>query len=112
MRPEIIDYAGKVELAPAPATYRRAEPAGAPAARAYRVRAVPPAGEFQRHDDYWVFRDLETGVFGQAPDLLGALDDFQVAAREHLDVLERQQELSEDLARQRDYLRTRIRPLS
>lgn len=56
-----------------------------------------------------VIVDLPTGVFGAGPDIRAALQDFAEAATAHLDVLERQPELSDELLSQRDYLRERVR---
>lgn len=55
-----------------------------------------------------VIRDTETGIFGVGESPLDALRDFERAAEEHLDVLERQAGLSADLERQREYLRRRL----
>lgn len=51
----------------------------------------------------------ETGIFGAGQDLPSALQDFRVALREHLDVLESSQALSEDLQRQLSFLRRHLR---
>ena len=64
--------------------------------------------EWSGESESWVVRDVPTGVFGQGSTLSEAVRDFQVAAAEHLDVLERQPELSAALAAQRDYLRERV----
>lgn len=63
----------------------------------------------ERGDGYWTVSDAETGIYGDADDVLGALEDFYRAAAQHLDVLERQDSLSPDLSRQLDYLRARVR---
>jgi hypothetical protein len=52
--------------------------------------------------------DRETGVFGIGASPREALDDFRRAVREHLDVLERQESLSDDLTAQFQYLRERL----
>lgn len=56
----------------------------------------------------WTIEDRPTGVhgFGETPS--DALADFRAAAAEHLDVLERQDALSEGLRLQLDYLRARL----
>ena len=56
----------------------------------------------------WIVRDVPTGIFGQGDNLEDAAKDFGRAVREHLDVLNRQGILSDDLARQREYLRARL----
>lgn len=69
----------------------------------------PFAYEFQ-HDPsgYWTVLDRETGIFGHGEEFLDALRDFHLAVVQHLDVLEQESELSEELAWQLDYLRARI----
>jgi hypothetical protein len=54
--------------------------------------------------------ERRTAIYGEGPTHLDAIRDFQRAIREHLDVLERQPELSPELADQLDYLRPRVRP--
>lgn len=72
---------------------------------------MPPSFSirFERGDGYWVVTDRPTGIFGQGEDVLAAVQDFQAAVSEHLDVLERQAALSEELAWQLEYLRARVR---
>lgn len=72
---------------------------------------MPPSFNirFERGDGYWIVTDRPTGIFGQGEDALAAVQDFQTAVSEYLDVLERQPELSEELAWQLDYLRSRVR---
>lgn len=53
--------------------------------------------------------ERRTAICGEGPTHLDAIRDFQRAVREHLDVLERQPELSPELADQLDYLRARVR---
>lgn len=53
----------------------------------------------------WTVRDIATGIFGVGATMGEAYYDLLVAQREHLDVLERQPELSKDLAEQLEYLR-------
>jgi len=62
----------------------------------------------EEHDDYWTVRNPETGIFGSGPDRDTAVKGFERALREHLDVLERQAELSDDLTAQLVYLRQRL----
>jgi hypothetical protein len=62
----------------------------------------------QRAGDAWIVRDIPTGIFGQGGTFEDAAEDFGRAVREHLDVLNRQDALSDELARQRDYLRARL----
>jgi hypothetical protein len=72
---------------------------------------MPPSfsTRFERGDGYWIVADRPTGIFGQGEDVLAAIQDFQAAVSEHLDVLERQAALSEELAWQLEYLRARVR---
>ena len=56
----------------------------------------------------WVVVDRVTGIHGYGPSPLAAADDFRSAAREHLETLEGQQGLSDDLRRQLSYLRDRL----
>lgn len=78
------------------------------AAETYLIEARPAFDlELQYTGARWTVRDLETGIFGAGDTPSEALLDFQRAAREHLDVLQRQESLSDDLAAQLDYLRTR-----
>lgn len=76
---------------------------------AYRISARPslPLERFWT-GTYWIVRERETGIFGHAVDLSDALRDFGTAVKEHLDVLERQPELSPDLSWQLEYLRARV----
>lgn len=60
------------------------------------------------NEGLWTVRDLHTGIFGAGDDVDTATDDFHLALREHLDVLERQPDLSEGLEAQLRYLRDRI----
>ena len=69
---------------------------------------APFAYEFRHDDDIWVVLDKETGIFGHGEDPLDALRDFDLAAAQHLDVLEQEPALSEELSRQLEYLRARI----
>lgn len=64
--------------------------------------------DLQPAGDGWIVRDVPTGIFGQGDSFEDAAEDFGRAVREHLDVLSRQDALSDDLARQRDYLRARL----
>jgi hypothetical protein len=52
--------------------------------------------------------DQETGIYGAGASPSEALDDFLRAVKEHLDVLERQELLSDDLTAQLRYLRERV----
>lgn len=61
-----------------------------------------------RTGDLWTVVDKVTGIHGVGEAPTDALADFWHAVAEHLDVLERQEALSEDLAAQRDYLRDRV----
>ena len=77
---------------------------------AYSIRSGPSLNvRLQRENDHWIALEVETGIFGYGDDPLGAVDDFQTAIVEHLDVLERRPALSDDLAWQLDYLRARVR---
>lgn len=62
----------------------------------------------EQHDGYWTVQDPVCGVFGSGPDQASAIEDFQRALREHLDVLSRQEALSPDLLAQLAYLRDRL----
>ena len=62
----------------------------------------------EQQEGYWTVRNRETGIFGSGPDREAAVEDFERALREHFDVLERQDELSDDLAAQFGYLRQRL----
>jgi hypothetical protein len=76
----------------------------------YGISPAPSfAFEVRQGSGYWIVRDAETGIYGDAEDALGALKDFFRAVEQHLDVLERQDALSDALFRQRDYLRARVR---
>jgi hypothetical protein len=63
----------------------------------------------ERGEGYFTVTDDHTGIFGHGEDMSAAIRDFFTAVSEHLDVLERQTALSEDLAWQLDYLRARVR---
>ena len=77
----------------------------------YTVRSSP-AFHFvvERSGETWTVIDRQTGIYGAGDTPIEALDDFRRAAMEHLDVLERQDSLSDDLTAQLQYLRERIRP--
>jgi predicted RNase H-like HicB family nuclease len=64
--------------------------------------------EVEREDQVWIVHDRVTGIHGAGETPSEALGDFQRAAMEHLDVLERQDALSEDLQAQLLYLRERV----
>ncbi len=61
-----------------------------------------------RSGDHWTVTDRETGIHGVGASPSEALADFRSAATEHLEVLERQDALSDALVAQRDYLRIRL----
>src|SRR5262245_58196206 len=63
----------------------------------------------EREGDRWIVVDRETGIHGSGSEPSEAIEDFARALQEHMDVLERQDELSDDLARQLDYLQSRLR---
>jgi hypothetical protein len=71
---------------------------------------VAPAFQVRldRASNGWLVTDQPSGIhgFGQTP--LDAMNDFREAAREHLDVLEREEVLSDDLGWQLEYLRARL----
>jgi hypothetical protein len=77
---------------------------------AYTV-GVSPSFELQmeRGDGHFTVIDGPTGIFGQGETVSAAIRDFFMAVSEHLDVLERQSALSEELAWQLEYLRARLR---
>lgn len=58
--------------------------------------------------DTWTVSDRHTGIYGAGDTPSEALQDFRRAVTEHLDVLERQDVLSDDLAAQLRYLRARV----
>jgi|SRR5215211_5745554 len=64
--------------------------------------------ELRRAGTAWTVEDMATGIHGAGETPTDALDDFRAAASEHRDVLERQDALAEDLARQLEYLRVRL----
>jgi hypothetical protein len=77
---------------------------------AYTVRSGPSFNvELRRENGYWLVRDVEIGIFGYGSDVLEAMRDFKRAVEQHLDVLERQDALSEELSWQLGYLRARVR---
>jgi hypothetical protein len=59
----------------------------------------------EEHEGYCTVRDLETGIFGSGADPEAAQTDFERALREHRDLLERQDDLSPELAVQLAYIR-------
>jgi hypothetical protein len=76
---------------------------------AYTIAARPWFDiQVRREPDYWTVVDRETGIFGHGDDLLAALRDFDRAAVEHLDVLQRQESLTDELTAQVAYLRQRV----
>lgn len=62
----------------------------------------------QRGNGYWIVWDAQTAIYGYGRRLSKAREDFQTAARQHLEVLESEENLSEELAWQLEYLRARI----
>jgi hypothetical protein len=75
----------------------------------YVIRPRPAFDlEPRRTGKQWTVVDRQTGIHGVGETPTDALADFRRAAVEHLDVLERQEALSEDLVAQRDYLRLRL----
>lgn len=88
---------------------RRYSPTEHPSFSSYVVPVRPAfALSHTRTETGWVVTDRPSGIHGYGEDVVAALNDFMAAAREHLDVLERQEALSDDLIVQRDYLRARI----
>ncbi len=61
-----------------------------------------------RGGEGWLVVDQVTGIHGVGAEFSEAIKDFATALREHLDVLEHEADLSDDLARQLDYLRERV----
>jgi hypothetical protein len=55
----------------------------------------------------WAVWDRPTGIYGWGQTLTAAIADFRQAVHEHLDVLERQEALSDDLRWQLRYLHDR-----
>ena len=64
--------------------------------------------EVEREGEVWIVHDRVTGIHGAGETPSDALGDFQRAVTEHLDVLERQDAISEDLQVQLLYLRERV----
>src|SRR5262245_40138696 len=62
----------------------------------------------ERTETGWVVLDRATGIHGYGSDPLTAALDFRNAVREHLEMLERQQDLSEALEQQLRYVRDRV----
>jgi len=78
-------------------------------AEQYVLTARPGFHLMIEHEaECWVVSDPETGVHGAGDSPSDALADFLAAVAEHVDVLERQPALSDDLAAQLRYLRDRI----
>jgi hypothetical protein len=76
----------------------------------YRLELPPDFDvDFEHRGRHWVVRDRETGIFGRGDDPLSAVRDFARATADHLDVLERQEALSQGLTAQLQYLRERVR---
>jgi hypothetical protein len=78
---------------------------------AYTITARPGFATVLTYDEpqnRWTVAERETGIFGQGDTPSAAIADFQRAVLEHLDVLERQPALSDELAAQLEYLRERI----
>lgn len=63
--------------------------------------------DYQRSGGCWVIWDRATGIYGSGERILDARKDFMQAVEQHLDVLERQAALSENLTWQLNYLRAR-----
>lgn len=92
-----------------PNKYKTIEPIPAEGSQVYDVaRPKRFQLEYRRDGENRVVVDLPTGIWGAGSDVNAAMRDFRVVAREHLDVLERQERLSEELVAQRHYLRERI----
>jgi hypothetical protein len=62
----------------------------------------------ENHGDYYTVTNGETGIFGTGATPDDAFSDFAHALREHLDVLERQEALTQALQAQLRYLRRRF----
>ena len=60
--------------------------------------------EVESGDGYLIACDRATGIFGAGPTLGDAFSDLGAALVEHRDVLERQDQLSPELARHLEYL--------
>ena len=65
----------------------------------------------ERHGQHWLVIDRVTGIHGSGDEPSEALVDFRRALSEHLDLLERQDALSDDLVQQLHYLRARARQI-
>jgi predicted RNase H-like HicB family nuclease len=75
---------------------------------AHSAAATWSAEIAEEHDGYWTVHDVETGIFGSGETQEAAREDFERALHEHLDVLERQDSLSDELTAQLTYLRFRL----
>jgi hypothetical protein len=75
----------------------------------YSVRP-PPAFQIvvEHGDGYTIIREANTGIFGSAPDIAEAFRDLRQAIAEHLDVLQRQPALSDELQWQLKYMQARV----
>jgi hypothetical protein len=67
-------------------------------------RAFSAQWSVEEHEGGWTVTDTATGIFGSGEDVTEAMRDLFAALHEHCDVLQRQPQLSEALARQLDYL--------
>jgi len=78
---------------------------------AYTIRARPSFNiKLERTSDYWIIRDTKTGVSGQGNEILQAMASFERNIALRLAALEQQQHaLPEELFRQLQYLRARVR---
>jgi hypothetical protein len=88
----------------------------APPERPHFSYAIPARPGFDLSIEHargrWTVVDRETGVFGVGDDPSAAIRDFLRAVAEHVDLLERQDSLSDELEAQLIYLRARLSPAS
>ncbi len=71
--------------------------------------AAPVRARVEFEDGLFFAIEPATGIFGAGPGLAVALEDLRAALREHLDVLQVEGQVSQELQRQLDFLRRHLR---
>ncbi len=71
--------------------------------------SAPVRVRIEAEDGSFYAEEPTTGVFGAGATVAAALDDLRAALREHLDVLQAEEHLSEELQRQLRFLRQHVR---
>ena len=75
----------------------------------YEVNGKPALDAvIERSGQNWIVRDRVTGIHGVGQEPSEAVHDFARALAEHLDLLSRQDDLSDDLRGQLAYLQLRL----